>query len=116
MGAALESASIYWVPLPRSERTQCSRHRSFPITAAGQLRISLGSRRTGFPIKPTPRGRHRWQTQDMVIGAMCQRPWGSNLRRTGSVPGLTYCLMSNFPSSTSKIVLGIDDFTHAVSM
>jgi len=41
MGAALESASIYWVPLPRSERTQGSRRRSFPITAAGQLRISL---------------------------------------------------------------------------
>ena len=38
------------------------------------------------------------------------------LSRAGSVPGVTYCLMSYLPPSTSKLLLGIDDLTHSVSM
>ena len=48
--------------------------------------------------------------------AHCAYPSGSNLRGTGSVPGLTYCLTSNLPLSTSATLLGIDDLTHSDSI
>ena len=38
---AHRGALVYWMPLPGSSRAQCSWHRSFPVTAAGQLRNGL---------------------------------------------------------------------------
>ncbi len=63
--------SSYFGALPGSEDPVFSR-RSFPVTAAGQFRISfpLKGLGTGFPIKPAQTTRdwagHRWQAQDIA--------------------------------------------------
>jgi hypothetical protein len=53
------------------------RHGSFPVTAAGQLRI-----RTGFPLRSSRCARHRNATQDIVF---------EGLRQLRSCGALSYC-------------------------
>jgi hypothetical protein len=66
--------------LPKLMASSVPGRRSFPITAAGQLR-NRPHDRTGFPLRSTPRGKHRLHPQHIVGG------WGMSIRLLGGVEG-----------------------------
>lgn len=82
-------APIYWMPLPGPHRP----------SAQGIVRSQLPLRDssgmawrgvTGFPFEPTPGGRHRWRTQDMVFCAGLSIRAGTQAEPPRLPPGYLY--------------------------
>ena len=71
--------------LPKLARSSVLCCRSFPITAAGQLRVRAVAL-TGFPFQPTPWDRHRWRAQDIVVGRCLSTSTASVARGKSAIP------------------------------